>query len=53
MGAIRRILDGEREYDALAGDLDHEDALIIRKVLEGLGGSTTDKEIHDGRSTGR
>ncbi len=36
--AIRRILAGERDHDALADslNLDREDALVVRRILEGI-----------------
>ncbi|MBV5347882.1 tetratricopeptide repeat protein [bacterium] len=36
VAAIRRILDGERDADALCEPLDREDALIVQTILEGL-----------------
>jgi hypothetical protein len=35
-GAVRRILDGERDANALAASLDDEDSLIIHAILTGL-----------------
>ena len=36
VAAIRRILDGGRDADALCEPLDREDALIVQTILEGL-----------------
>jgi hypothetical protein len=36
VGAVRRILEGERNADALAAGLDDEDSLIIHAILTGL-----------------
>lgn len=36
IGAIRRVLDGERDEEALSEPLNREEALIVRTILEGI-----------------
>ena len=35
--AIRRMFDGERDYDKLSVELDSTTAMIVKAILEGLG----------------
>ena len=35
--AVRRILNGERDFEKLRGGLDREDACIVRAILQGRG----------------
>jgi tetratricopeptide (TPR) repeat protein len=45
VGALRRILDGERDEDALCTSLDREDSSIVMAVLRGIADPATLKEI--------
>jgi hypothetical protein len=36
VAAIRRVLAGERDVDALCADLDRRDSMIVEAILQGL-----------------
>jgi hypothetical protein len=45
VGALRRILDGERDEDMLCASLDAADSAIVGAVLRGIEDPTTLKDI--------
>ena len=45
VGALRRILDGERDADALCASLDREESMIVTAVLRGIADPATLAEI--------
>ncbi len=47
VAAIRRILDGERDADALCEPLGYEDGLIVQTILEGLRDPDSIRDLTD------
>jgi hypothetical protein len=44
VAALRRVLEGERDEDALCGGLDREDAFIVGAMLRGIADPATLEE---------
>ena len=45
VAAIRRILAGERDPDALCAELDPEDSMIVEAILQGLTDPATIQDL--------